>query len=97
MCLFLFVGCVFSFSVKETGLSYSQMFEEIPTVIKNSHLINACLCEVETMQPSTNQFNYMSLSTGCVLITVYGLQIVKLKLYIYIYILLVYSPFSDRV
>ena len=51
-------------SVKESGLSFTEMFEEIPTVIKNSHLINASLCEIENMQPSTNKFNYMDLSTG---------------------------------
>ena len=55
---------LFCFSVKDKGLGYTDMFEEIPTVVKNSHLINASLCEIENMQPTTNAYSYMDLSTG---------------------------------
>ena len=42
------------------------MFEEIPVVIKNSHLVNALLCEIEEQMPEQEKFNFLDLATGCV-------------------------------
>ena len=39
------------------------MFEEVPIIIKNSHLINAVCCEIEEAKPSVNPYNYLDLAT----------------------------------
>ncbi|XP_002737572.1 eukaryotic translation initiation factor 3 subunit H-like [Saccoglossus kowalevskii] len=53
-------------SIKKSSLSYEQMFEEIPIVIKNSHLINTLLCEIENKSPP-KEGNFLNLATGSVL------------------------------
>ncbi|XP_077991266.1 eukaryotic translation initiation factor 3 subunit H-like [Glandiceps talaboti] len=53
-------------SIRKANLSFEEMFEEIPIVIRNSHLINAMLCEVETKAP-IQPGNFLSLATGSVL------------------------------
>ena len=40
------------------------MFEEVPVVIKNSHLVNTMLCEVEEMTPSNDKYSFLDLATG---------------------------------
>jgi len=54
-------------SVKKAGLSFEQMFEEVPVVIKNSHLINALCCELEEAKPDENPYNFLDLATSSVL------------------------------
>ena len=39
-------------SIKQAGLSFEKMFEEVPVTIKNSHLTNSLLCEMEEISPS---------------------------------------------
>lgn len=48
--------------VKQSGLSFETMFEEVPIMIKNSHLINALLCEIDEVAPTDNKFNFLDLS-----------------------------------
>ena len=40
------------------------MFEEIPVHVKNSHLVNAMLCEIDEIAPNQNTFNFLDLATG---------------------------------
>jgi len=54
-------------SIKAGGLSFDAMFEEVPVVIKNSHLVNTMLCEVEEMTPSNDKYSFLDLATGSVL------------------------------
>jgi translation initiation factor 3 subunit H len=39
-------------SIKRSGLSYENLFEELPVSIKNSHLVNVALCELGLMKKS---------------------------------------------
>jgi len=54
-------------SVKKAGLSYEQMFEEVPIVIKNSQLINALCCELDVIAPPAHPYNFLDLATSSVL------------------------------
>jgi translation initiation factor 3 subunit H len=49
-------------AVKKAGLTYSNMFEELPVIIKNSHLINVLLAELAYSRPNT--FSPPSLEIG---------------------------------
>ena len=40
------------------------MFEEIPVVIRNSHLMNVTLCEIESKLASKKTYNNLDMSTG---------------------------------
>jgi translation initiation factor 3 subunit H len=51
-------------NVKQSGLSFEAMFEEVPIMIKNSHLTNALLCELDEVAPSDNKYNFLDLSTS---------------------------------
>lgn len=37
--------------------------EELPVVIKNSHMVNSLLCELEEMSPSPKRYSFLDLST----------------------------------
>jgi translation initiation factor 3 subunit H len=54
-------------SVKKAGLSFEEMFEEVPLVIKNSHLTNALCCELEEIAPTENPYDFLDLATSSVL------------------------------
>jgi len=55
-------------TIKQSGLGFEKMFEEVPVMIKNSHLINSLLCEVEELSPSTdNKYNFLDLSASAYL------------------------------
>ena len=54
------------YRLKEQGISFEKMFEEIPVVVKNSHLINCLLCEVEEEDETANKFQHLDLATGSV-------------------------------
>jgi len=50
-------------TIKQAGLGFEKMFEEVPVMIKNSHLINSLLCEIEELTPSTdNKYSFLDLS-----------------------------------
>ena len=40
------------------------MFEEIQVVIRNSHLMNVTLCEIESKLASKKTYNNLDMSTG---------------------------------
>jgi len=48
----------------EQEMSYSNLFEEVPVVIKNSNLINALVCEIESKLPRHDNQQFLSLATG---------------------------------
>ena len=50
--------------LKDQGISFEKMFEEIPIVVKNSHLINCLLCEIEEEDETANKFQHLDLATG---------------------------------
>ena len=54
-------------SIKDSNISFEKMFEEIPIYVKNSHLTNALLCEVEEKTPDEDKFNYLDLATSSML------------------------------
>ncbi|XP_041358977.1 eukaryotic translation initiation factor 3 subunit H-B-like [Gigantopelta aegis] len=54
-------------SISKNGISFEKMFDEIPVVLKNSHLVNALLCEVEEKMSSVPQFNFFDLATSAML------------------------------
>jgi len=49
--------------IRQAGLSFEAMFEEVPILIRNSHLVNALLCEVEEETPTETKYNFLDLST----------------------------------
>ncbi|XP_033118653.1 eukaryotic translation initiation factor 3 subunit H-like [Anneissia japonica] len=53
-------------STKKNGLTYEKLFEEIPVNIRNSHLINIMLCELEEQSPPSGD-TFLNLATGNVL------------------------------
>lgn len=53
--------------IKSSGMSFEKMFEEIPVHVKNSHLVNAMLCELDETAPNQNTFNFLDLATSTVL------------------------------
>jgi len=57
--LHYFTAC----SIRQAGLSFEAMFEEVPILIRNSHLVNALLCEIEEETPSEAKYNFLDLST----------------------------------
>ncbi|KAI0209594.1 Eukaryotic translation initiation factor 3 subunit H [Lamellibrachia satsuma] len=54
-------------SMKKSGVSFEKLFDEVPVIIKNSHLINATLCELDDVAPNQNKYNYLDLATSSVL------------------------------
>jgi translation initiation factor 3 subunit H len=53
--------------IKELKLNHDNFLEELPVVIKNSHLVNALLCELEDNAPSSKNYRFLDLSTSNVL------------------------------
>ncbi|CAH1775207.1 unnamed protein product [Owenia fusiformis] len=54
-------------TVSSSNLSFEKMFEEIPIVFKNSHLVNALMCEIEETQPPKEHDQFLDLATTSVL------------------------------
>ncbi|XP_013405028.1 eukaryotic translation initiation factor 3 subunit H [Lingula anatina] len=54
-------------AIKEMGISFENMFEEIPVVMKNSHLVNALLCEIQEIAPEAEHYQSLDLATASVL------------------------------
>ena len=49
--------------IKELKLTHENFMEELPVVIKNSHLVNSLLCELQDMSLSSKRYNFLDLST----------------------------------
>jgi len=54
-------------AIRKAGINFENMFDEIPVVVKNSHLVNALCCELEEVSPSDNKYQFLDLATGSVL------------------------------
>ena len=54
-------------SIKELKLTHENFMEELPVIIKNSHLVNSLLCEIQSMTPSHKKYNFLDLATSNVL------------------------------
>ena len=55
------------FSISKSGINFQAMFEEVPVVVKSSHLVNAMLCEVEEQMPQEEKYNFLDLATSSVM------------------------------
>jgi len=58
------IGLIFLCSLREMGVSFETMFEEIPVVIRNSHLMNVTLCEIEDKLNTNRTYNNLDMATG---------------------------------
>jgi translation initiation factor 3 subunit H len=47
--------------IKQSGLGFENMFEEVPVIVHNSHLVNALFCEIEDLTPAENKYNFLDL------------------------------------
>ncbi|XP_011454582.3 eukaryotic translation initiation factor 3 subunit H [Magallana gigas] len=56
-------------AIQAASISFESMFEEIPVVVKNSHLVNALLCEVDECPKSREEetYNFLDLATSSML------------------------------
>lgn len=54
-------------SIKQGKLNHENFMEELPVVIKNSHLVNSMLCEIQDMSDAPKRYNFLDLSTSNVL------------------------------
>jgi hypothetical protein len=52
MCLFA-LYC----SARQANLNFENMMEELPVVFKNSHLVNALLCEIDEQTRLSSKSN----------------------------------------
>lgn len=50
-------------SIKQANLSFENILEEIPVVIKNSHLVNALLCEIEESMGTSQKNQLLDVAT----------------------------------
>lgn len=51
------------FSLKKANIGFEQMFEEVPIVIKNSHLINVLMWELEDKSTVADKHELLNLSS----------------------------------
>lgn len=54
-------------AIKELKLTHENFMEELPVIVKNSHLVNSLLCEIQNMTPSNKKYNFLDLATSNVL------------------------------
>ncbi|KAK7101227.1 eukaryotic translation initiation factor 3 subunit H-B-like [Littorina saxatilis] len=54
-------------AIAKHSISFENMFEEIPVVLKNSHLCNALLCELAPPTKRDEKYNFLDLGTSAVL------------------------------
>jgi translation initiation factor 3 subunit H len=55
-------------AIKHFKLNHENFMEELPVVIKNSHLVNSLLCELQDVSRETpKRYNFLDLSTSNVL------------------------------
>ncbi len=69
------------FSLAKKGVSYNNLFEEVPVIIKNSNLASTLLCEIEDMSNITDTDSFLSLATGYgyVLVFIYNVVLLSLR------------------
>merc|ERR1712018_293134 len=53
--------------IRKAGINFENMFDEVPIVVKNSHLVNSLCTELEELAPSDNKYQFLDLATGSVL------------------------------
>jgi translation initiation factor 3 subunit H len=53
----------FAVRIKQAGLGFENMFEEVPVIVHNSNLVNALFCGVEESTPAENKYNFLDLGT----------------------------------
>lgn len=58
---FSFSLCVYS--LKKASIGFENMFEEVPIVIKNSHLINVLMWELEDKSTVADKHELLNLSS----------------------------------
>ncbi|XP_060713202.1 eukaryotic translation initiation factor 3 subunit H-B [Tachysurus vachellii] len=51
-------------SLKKANVGYEKMFEEVPIVIKNSHLVNVLLCDLEDKTTEVEKHELLNLSSS---------------------------------
>jgi len=51
----------------ESNINFETIYEEVPIVLKNSHLMNALCCELEDKNEEENSYPFLDLATGPVL------------------------------
>jgi len=56
-------------AIRNHKLSYESLFQEVPIVLKNSHLINALQCELKELVPEDRASQFLDLGTASVLET----------------------------
>lgn len=49
--------------ISKHNISFENMFEEMPVVLKNSHLANVLLCELTESTKRDRKFNFLDLGT----------------------------------
>lgn len=54
-------------TIKELKLNHENFMEELPVVIRNSHLVNSLLCELEDLDRTPKRQSFFDLSTSNVL------------------------------
>lgn len=50
-------------AIKEYRLTHENFMDEVPIIIKNSHLVNSLLCELQDLSPASKPYNFFDLST----------------------------------
>ncbi len=50
-------------SVQRSGLQHGDLLKELPVTIKNSRLMNALLCELDTRDTQPKKMNLLGLSS----------------------------------
>ena len=63
---------IFDFSLAKHGLTPTNLFEEVPVIIKNSNLASILLCEIEHISNITDKDSFLSLATGFVFIFLFA-------------------------
>jgi len=54
-------------SVNKLKLNFENMFTEIPVVIRNSHLVNVLMCELEQKATESEKYQFLDLATSSML------------------------------
>lgn len=55
-------GDLFPDKIKAAGLSHSSLFVELPILIKNSHLVNVALAEMQLLRPMASKAPFLDLA-----------------------------------
>lgn len=49
------------------NITFESIFIEIPLMIKNSHLLNCMICEIDNKTPNQDKHDNLDLATGLVI------------------------------